>query len=160
MCIEDKWFDCVYFCIHYQFWDKAAGIAVMMNDCTTGVCTQLMILAHAYGQCIKYAVFWYFFLFKSSVQSEDVIILLLLKAVGLPMYCCFFSCFFFSPSIIITMFPGIHQHFSITRKNVISHSLPYASYQTYRDHCRQVEISLFRFSKRAATSGNLGEAPV
>lgn len=71
----------------------------------------------------------------------------------------FFSLFFF-PSIIITMFPGIHQHFSITRKNVISHSLPYASYQTYRDHCRQVEISLFKFSKCAATSGNLGEAPV
>lgn len=32
MPIEEKLFDCVYVYVHYRLWDKAAGVAVMMND--------------------------------------------------------------------------------------------------------------------------------
>lgn len=33
MSVEQKLFDCVYVYVRYQFWDKAAAVAVMMNDC-------------------------------------------------------------------------------------------------------------------------------
>lgn len=32
MPVEEKLFACVYVCVHHQFWDKAAGVAVTMND--------------------------------------------------------------------------------------------------------------------------------
>lgn len=35
MSIEEKLFVCVS--VHYQFWDKAAGVAVMMNDYVLGL---------------------------------------------------------------------------------------------------------------------------
>lgn len=31
MSVEEKLFGCVYVYVHYQFWDKAAGVAGMLN---------------------------------------------------------------------------------------------------------------------------------